>query len=104
MGHLARVLFTPPTQKRECENSRCPPSQDLHRRRATQLAIRKAKGAAANEGDTCGGLSHYTGRAGVTMAVPLFSVRGHTYMTSAKFSGFLTPSLPLSEFWTDIQY
>ena len=30
--------------------------------------------------------------------------RGHVHMTSAKFSGFLTPPPPLSEFCSDLQY
>ena len=29
-------------------------------------------------------------------------VRGHPFITFAKFSGFGTPSPPLSEFWIDL--
>ena len=35
----------------------------------------------------------------VSNFLPLFTLRGRSQMTSAKFSGFLTPSPPLSAFW-----
>ena len=51
-----------------------------------------------------GGLKAYDVTSCMLLKYSCNVIRGHPYMTSAKFWDFLTPSPPLSAFGTDLQY